>query len=108
MIEWLGRITIKVGAKPGDEWPGRGKISYTLVRFEKAEAKGGGVKVIELQRAVVESRLVSDDGRGGKVEHLTEYVLEKGGGIQTEKEYMTARGRKELIRESRLSSSSYQ
>jgi hypothetical protein len=42
------------------------------------------------------------------MEHLTEYVLEKGGGIQTEKEYMTARGRKVLIRDRRLSSSSYQ
>lgn len=108
MIEWLGRITIKVGAKTGDEWPGRGKIIYKLVRFEQAEAKGGGDKVIELHRAVIESRLVSDDGRGGKTEHLTEFVLEKGGGIQSEKEYMTSRGRKVLIRERRLSSSSYQ
>mgnify|MGYP001419291560 CR=1 FL=1 len=108
MVIWLGRITIKVRAKPGDEWPGTGKLTYKLVRFEKAEAKGGGGKVIELQRAVIESRLVSDDGRGGKTEHVTEYVLEKGGGIQSEKEYMTARGRKVLIRERRLSSSSYQ
>lgn len=108
MIVWLGRITIKVGAKPGDEWPGMGKITYKLVRFEKGEAKGAGGKVIDLHRAVIESRLVSDDGRGGKTEHLTEYVLEKGGGIQSEKEHMTARGRKVLIRERRLSSSSYQ
>lgn len=108
VIEWVGRITIKIGARPGDEWPGRGEITYKLVHFEKAEAKGGSGKVIELHRAVIESRLVSEDGRGGKMEHLTEYVLEKGGGIQTEKEYMTARGRKVLIRERRLSSSSYQ
>lgn len=109
VVEWRGRIAIKVGARPGDEWPSpRGQITYKLVRFEKAEAKGGGEKVIELHRAVVESRFASDDGKGGKTEYLTEYVLEKGGGLQTEKEYMSARGRKVLIRDRRLVSSTCQ
>lgn len=108
MIDWLGRITIKVGARAGDEWPSpRGNFSYKLVRFEKAKAQGGGGKEIELHRAIIESRIVSDDGQGGKMEHRTEYVLERGGGIQTEKEYMTAKGKKVLIRDRRLLSSTY-
>lgn len=107
VIEWFGRIAIKVGAKPGDEWSGiRGKSKYKLVRFEKATAQGGGGKAVELDRAVIESRLTSDYG-GRQSEHLTEYVLERGGGIQSEKTYMTAAGKKGLIRERRLVSSTY-
>jgi len=42
------------------------------------------------------------------MEHLTVYVLEKGGGVQTEKEHMAARSQMVLIRVMRLVSSSYQ
>lgn len=108
VIEWFGRVAIKVGAKPGDEWSGiRGKSNYKLVRFEKATAQGGGGKTIELDRAVIESRTTGDyDGQ--RAEHVTQYVLERGGGIQSDKTYMTVGGKTVLIRERRLVSSTYQ
>lgn len=105
MIEWLGRIVIKPGARPGDEWNNpRGAGTYKLIRFDKGTAQVGGGKTVELERAVIEYRTSSDFG-GSRTEYVTEYVLERGNGIVSEKENVVRGGDKKLTRDRRLSSS---
>lgn len=104
LTDWLGWITIKVGAKPGDEWKSpRGNITFKLVGFETVEAVGRGDKPILLKQAIIESTFVNKGGEGS--EHLTRYVLEKGSGVQSVKEYMTRNGKTVMIKHRQLISS---
>jgi hypothetical protein len=101
----LGNVVIKLGAKPNDEWPDpRVKGTYKLVRFEEAEGKDKNGESIKLVRAVIEARYPPMNSR----EMITEYVLARGDGIQSVKDYMVVQGRKVLTRHKRLISSTSQ
>ncbi len=91
---------LKIGAKPGDEWLDAGKWKYRLVRFDKATAQGAKGPN-EVVRAVIEMRSVGSEAS------VTEYVLERDGGLQSEKEYLVGDGQRKLTRHKRLVSSTY-
>ncbi len=100
-------MRVKLGANPGDQWSdARGEGTYRFVRFNTVKAHG--VKgPIELTQAVVEHRWEAVDGRGDRTTNVTEIVLEREGGVQSEKAYMLFDGQKKLVRHRRLISSTY-
>ena len=68
----------------------------------KPDVMGSSSKNTEWQRTVLGSRFVSDEGRSGRTEHLTEYVLETGRAIHSDKEVMTAFGKIVVNRQRQL------
>lgn len=97
---------IKIGAVPAaNGWPdGLNTGAYHLVRFEKMTAKGAKGPY-ELVHALLEHRYIGRDGEGRSVQTVTEIVLEKNGGIQSEKTWITVGGKRSLCRHKRLISS---
>ncbi len=98
MAHWTPLV--KIGARPGDEWLDAGKWKYRLARFDKATAEGAKGPS-EVVRAVIEMRSVGSDAS------VTEYVLERDGGLQSEKEYLLRDGQRKLARQKRLVSSTF-
>jgi hypothetical protein len=96
------------GAKQGDQWGGSvEKGKFVFIRFQtiKGHGNNGPYDVI---RAVVERQWIGINGGGELVELITEYILEKGDGIQSQTSYMVLRGQKRVIGRKRLISSSRQ
>jgi GYF domain 2 len=107
VINQIVRVRVKVGANPGDEWPGtRGDGKYRLIRFDKTVAQGAKGPY-ELLQAVIEHRWEAVDGRGEKTVTVTEIVLERDSGIQSEKSFMLVGGQKKVLRHRRLITSTY-
>ncbi len=95
---------IKLGAKPGDTWPdGANTGFYQFVRFQKQRVQGAKGPD-EVQQALLEHHYfyAPKEGGGDQIETVIEIVLERDGGVESEKEYSISRGQKKLVRHKRL------
>lgn len=90
------------GAKQGDQWQDRQKKGkYVFIRFQTIEATGNDGP-FQVTQAVVEHQWIGINGGGELVELITEFVLEKGSGIQTETSHMVLGGQRRVIRRKQL------
>lgn len=96
------------GAKQGDQWQDSNqKGKFVFVRLQNIEAHGPNGP-IEIVQAVIEHQWIGINGGGELVELITEYVLARGDGIQSETAYMVLGGQKRVIRRMELTSSTQQ